>query len=92
VAIVAGTKTETVIEVLRKLPESHRKKVKEITLDMADNMAPVPMPRLSHSTMRRAVQDQSLQKSVETVRNVEFFFIDFLDYMLDAIPNRRYIQ
>jgi transposase len=38
VAIVAGTKAETVIEVLRKLPESQRKKVKEITLDMAGSM------------------------------------------------------
>lgn len=38
VAIVAGTKAETVIEVLQKIPERHRKKVAEITLDMAGNM------------------------------------------------------
>ncbi|GAB4054588.1 hypothetical protein GCM10028810_63590 [Spirosoma litoris] len=38
-AIVAGTKADTVIDVLRKLPESQRKKVKEVTLDMAGNMA-----------------------------------------------------
>jgi transposase len=38
VAIVAGTKAETVIAVLHKIPERARKKVKEITLDMAGNM------------------------------------------------------
>ena len=39
VAIVADTKAETVIEVLRKIPESQRKKVSEITLDMAGSMS-----------------------------------------------------
>lgn len=39
VAIIAGTKAETVIEVLQRIPEKHRKKVTEITLDMAGNMA-----------------------------------------------------
>ncbi len=38
VAIIAGTKAETVISVLKKIPERTRKKVKEITLDMAGNM------------------------------------------------------
>ena len=38
VAVVAGTKAETVIEVLRKLSENQRKKVQEVTLDMAGNM------------------------------------------------------
>jgi hypothetical protein len=38
VAIVAGTKAEAVIEVIRKIPESLRKKVTEITLDMAGSM------------------------------------------------------
>ncbi|WP_262485299.1 transposase [Dyadobacter fermentans] len=38
VAIVAGTKAETVIEIIRKIPESLRKKVSEITLDMAGSM------------------------------------------------------
>jgi transposase len=39
VAIIAGTKAETVIEVLQRIPEKHRKKVTEITLDMAGNMS-----------------------------------------------------
>ena len=38
VAIVAGTKAETVISVLHRIPERTRKKVTEITLDMAGNM------------------------------------------------------
>lgn len=38
VAIIAGTKAETVIEVLQKIHINLRKKVKEITLDMAANM------------------------------------------------------
>ncbi|NBB18888.1 DDE transposase [Runella sp. CRIBMP] len=39
IAVVAGTKAETVIEILRKIPLKTRKKVAEITLDMAGNMA-----------------------------------------------------
>lgn len=38
VAIVAGTQADTVIEVLQKIPENQRKKVTEITLDMAGSM------------------------------------------------------
>jgi transposase len=38
VAIVRGTKAEAVIEVLLKIKERLRRKVKEVTLDMAANM------------------------------------------------------
>ena len=38
VAIVAGIKAEEVIKVIKKIPIGKRKKVKEITLDMAGNM------------------------------------------------------
>lgn len=38
VAIIAGTSSETVIEVLRQLPLRQRNKVEEITLDMAGSM------------------------------------------------------
>ena len=37
-AMVKGTKAKDVVEVLRKLPEEKRLKVKELTLDMAGNM------------------------------------------------------
>jgi len=39
VAMVAGTKADTVIEVIEKIPLKKRNLVKEITLDMAGNMA-----------------------------------------------------
>lgn len=38
IAMVKGTVSDTVIEVLHKIPESKRKKVKEITLDLAPTM------------------------------------------------------
>jgi len=39
VAIIAGTRAETAIEVPQKIPEKQRRKVTEITLDMAGNMS-----------------------------------------------------
>ncbi|MEP2169494.1 MAG: transposase [Polaribacter sp.] len=38
IAMVKGTKAETVIKILHKISLKQRKKVKEITLDMAGNM------------------------------------------------------
>ena len=38
VAMVAGTKAETVIEIIEKIPLKQRNLVTEITLDMAGNM------------------------------------------------------
>ena len=38
VAIIAGTKSEEVIKYLQKIPEGKRRKVEEITLDMAGSM------------------------------------------------------
>ncbi len=38
VACIKGTRSEDIIKVLKKLPLTDRKKVKEITLDMAKNM------------------------------------------------------
>ncbi|GAB4008038.1 transposase [Spirosoma migulaei] len=64
VAIVAGTKAETVIEALRKLPENQRKKVQEITLDMAGNMALIVkkcFPKATQVTDRFHVQQLALE-------------------------------
>jgi transposase len=36
--MIKGTKAEVVIKILHKIPLKHRKKVKEVTLDMAGNM------------------------------------------------------
>ena len=58
-AIVAGTKAETVIEVIRQIPEAQRKKVTEITLDMAGSMEQIAkrcFPRATRVTDRFHVQ------------------------------------
>ncbi|WP_332367518.1 transposase [Spirosoma telluris] len=64
VAIVAGTKAEIVIEILRKIPEKLRKKVSEITLDMAANMALIAkkcFPQATQVTDRFHVQQLALE-------------------------------
>ncbi|MCP9769447.1 DDE transposase, partial [Lacihabitans sp. LS3-19] len=38
VAMIKGTVSDTVIEILNKIPEAKRKKVKEVTLDLAPTM------------------------------------------------------
>lgn len=38
IAMIKGTKAETVSKILQKIPLKSRKKVKEVTLDMAGNM------------------------------------------------------
>ncbi|WP_415860119.1 ISL3 family transposase [Spirosoma telluris] len=64
VAIVAGTKAETVIEVLKQLPQGQRNKVAEITLDMAGNMGLIAkkcFPKATQVTDRFHVQQLALQ-------------------------------
>ena len=59
VTIVKGTKAENVIEVLLKIKESLRCKVKEVTLDMAANMSKIIrhcFPKASQVTDRFHVQ------------------------------------
>lgn len=41
VAIIKGTESESIIKVLKKIKESARKKVKEVTLDLAPTMAKI---------------------------------------------------
>jgi transposase len=38
VAMIKGTKAETIIEILKKIPKKQRDKVEEVTLDMASSM------------------------------------------------------
>ncbi|WP_157474970.1 transposase [Dyadobacter sp. Leaf189] len=64
IAIVAGTKAETVIEVIRKIPEALRKKVSEITLDMAGSMSMIAkrcFPRATRVTDRFHVQRLAIE-------------------------------
>ncbi len=49
-AIVAGTKAETVISVLKAIPERARRRVTEITLDMAGNMELICKRCFPHAT------------------------------------------
>lgn len=51
VAMVKGTKAETVIKILRKIPLKQRKKVKEVTLDMAGNMGIIVKKSFPEATL-----------------------------------------
>lgn len=59
VAMINGTSSDKVIEVLRKIPLSKRRKVKEVTLDMAHSMNKIvraSFPKASHVIDRFHVQ------------------------------------
>lgn len=61
---MAGTKAETVIQVLRQLPLRQRNKVAEITLDMAGNMALIAkkcFPKATQVTDRFHVQKLAME-------------------------------
>lgn len=51
VAMVKGTKVEDVIKILHKIPLKQRKKVKEITLDMAGNMGLIVKKSFPEATL-----------------------------------------
>lgn len=51
VAMVKGTKAETVIKILHKIPLKQRKKVHEVTLDMAGNMGLIVKKAFPNATL-----------------------------------------
>lgn len=51
VAMIKGTKAEVVIKILRKMPLKQRKKVKEVTLDMAGNMGLIVKKTFPEATL-----------------------------------------
>ena len=51
VAIIKGTKAETAIEILNKIPLKTRNKVQEITLDMAPNMELIVKKSFPNATL-----------------------------------------
>lgn len=64
VAIIAETKVETVVKYLKKIPHSKRRKVKEITLDMAPTMKQIAsqcFPTATQVTDRFHVQRLALE-------------------------------
>ncbi|CAG4993678.1 hypothetical protein DYBT9275_01212 [Dyadobacter sp. CECT 9275] len=91
-AIVAGTKAEAVIEVIRKIPESLRKKVTEITLDMASSMTMIAkrcFPRAVRVTDRFHVQ----RLAVEALQEIRIKHRwDALDKENDAIEQAKVSQ
>lgn len=92
VAIIAGTKAETVIAILRKIPEKLRKKVTEITLDMAGNMSLIAkksFPRATQVTDRFHVQQLALE-AVQQMR-VEYRW-EALDAENEAIEQAKATQ
>ena len=70
VAMVKGTKSDDVIKILQKIPLNKRRKVEEITLDMAGSMvliAKMSFPKASLVTDRFHVQ--KLAKSYTRNKN-----------------------
>ena len=51
VAMVKGTKAETIIKILHKIPLKQRKKIKEVTLDMAGNMGLIVKNSFPNATL-----------------------------------------
>ncbi|WGH77099.1 transposase [Tenacibaculum tangerinum] len=76
VAIIAGTKTEQVIDKLFKIPSSKRNKVKGITLDMANTIKLIVkkcFPKATQVTDRFHVQKLALDEHMEYVKNLGSF-------------------
>ncbi len=89
IAMIKGTKAEVVIKILQKTPLKSRKKVKEITLDMAGNMgliAKKSFPNASQVIDRFHVQKLALE-ALQEIR-IELRW-EALDKENDAIGKAR---
>lgn len=89
IAMVKGTKAEVVIRILQKIPLKSRKKVKEITLDMAGNMgliAKKSFPNASQVIDRFHVQKLALD-ALQEIRIKHRW--EALDKENDAIETAR---
>ncbi|AUS06946.1 ISAon1 family transposase [Pseudotamlana carrageenivorans] len=89
VAIVKGTKAETVIKILHEIPLKQRNKVKEVTLDMAGNMGLIvkkSFPNASLVIDRFHVQKLALDALQEIRIKHRWEAIDFEN---DAIEDAR---
>lgn len=102
VAIVAGTKAEEIIKVLHKIPERQRKKVKEVTLDMAGNMRqivkwcfPQAVPVIDRFHVQRlamdALQELRIQHRWQAIEveneAIEQAKVIQVEYELEVRPN-----
>ena len=89
VAMVKGTKAETVIKILHKIPLKQRKKVKEVTLDMAGNMGLIVRKSFPNATLvidRFHVQKLALD-ALQEIRIKHRW--EAIDIKNDAIENAR---
>lgn len=89
VAMVKGTKAEAVIKILQKIPVKQRKKVKEVTLDMAGNMGLIVKKSFPNATLvidRFHVQKLALD-ALQEIRIKHRW--EALDDENDAIENAR---
>lgn len=69
VAMVRGTRSEDVVKVLERIPLAERKKVVEVTVDLADNMAKIV--RRGFPDARLTIDRFHVQKlALEAVQNV----------------------
>lgn len=89
VIMVKGTKAEAVIKILHKIPLKQRKKVKEVTLDMAGSMGRIVKKSFPNATLvidRFHVQKLALD-ALQEIRIKHRW--DALDKENDAIENAR---
>ena len=89
IAIIKGTKAETVIKILHKIPLKQRKKVTEVTLDMAGNMGLIVKKSFPQATLvidRFHVQKLALD-ALQEIRIKHRW--EALDKENDAIENAR---
>lgn len=92
IAMVKGTKAETVINILHKIPLKQRKKVKEITFDMAGNMGLIVRKSFPNATLvidRFHVQKLALD-ALQEIRIKHRW--DAIDVENDAIENAKKIS
>lgn len=89
VAMVKGTKADTVIRILHKIPLKQRKKIKEVTLDMAGNMALIVKRSFPHAV--QVIDRFHVQKLVlDALQGIRIEHRwEALDNENDAIENAR---
>jgi transposase len=89
IAMVKGTKADTVIRILLKIPIGKRNKVKEVTLDMAGNMGLIvkkSFPKATRVIDRFHVQKLATQ-AIQEIRIKHRW--EAIDNENDAIENAR---
>ena len=89
IAMVKGTKADAVIQILHKIPLQQRKKVKEVTLDMAGNMGLIVKKSFPNAT--QVIDRFHVQKLVlDALQEIRIKHRwEALDTENDAIENAR---